>query len=421
MCENSKEKLNHQYEEEQQSETCNAENLTQFILDENKQVIEIPKELCKEVTHPAKYKIQNAFEVFVRVNGTENYWISNYGRGMNNLDKNHFYEHKQGKCHYTVYEIEKYISSVPVTRYKNGRVKLHEDKRKTVTRLSLSLSDEECNSILNELQNEDRKKLYSIETTRYRKETSPEKLVAEHFLIKNRKGDKIWHKDGDLSNNWYKNLLWVTAKEYKDLQNGKISWGEMTPKQEYNEYVNKATASAYIVYNGIRARCSNPTDSDNIRSCYRDATMCQEWLDDPKAFVRWYFEHYYEVDGESVAVDKDLFGDGSMMYSPDTCCILPQTLNNLIVNCKKSYLKEQTREDVLPLGVRKTKNGYRGEIMLTGTNEVLLLSEWNTPEEAFAEYKVMKQADIKLIALKYKDKIPEYIYSKLLEIEVKPY
>lgn len=174
MCENNKEKLNLQYEEEQQSKTCDTENSTQFVLDENKQVIEIPKELCKEVTHPVKYKLQNAFEVFVRVNGTENYWISNYGRSVNNLDKNHFYEHKQGQCHYTVYEIEKYISSVLVTRYKNGRVKLHEDKRKTVNYLSLSLSEDECNGILNELQRENKKRLYSIETTRYKKETSPE-------------------------------------------------------------------------------------------------------------------------------------------------------------------------------------------------------------------------------------------------------
>ena len=45
----------------------------------------------------------------------------------------------------------------------------------------------------------------------------------------------------------------------------------------------------------------------------------------------------------------------------------------------------------------------------------------DTPEEAFAEYKVMKQADILIVAAKYKEKIPQYIYKKLLTIEVKPY
>ena len=49
------------------------------------------------------------------------------------------------------------------------------------------------------------------------------------------------------------------------------------------------------------------------------------------------------------------------------------------------------------------------------------LSEWDTPEEAFEEYKAVKQADILTVAVKYKDKIPDYIYKQLLKIEVKPY
>ena len=95
----------------------------QFILDENKELQEIQKEKCKPVKYPIRYKLKNAFEVFVRVDGTKNYWISNYGRCVNNLnhkDKNTFYEHKQGKCHYTVFEIEKHIVSYPAIKSKNG-------------------------------------------------------------------------------------------------------------------------------------------------------------------------------------------------------------------------------------------------------------------------------------------------------------
>lgn len=85
-----------------------TESKMQFILDENGELQEISKDKCRTVEYPIKYKLRNAFEVFVRVEGTENYWISNYGRCVNNLnhkDKNTFYEHKQGKCHYTVFEI----------------------------------------------------------------------------------------------------------------------------------------------------------------------------------------------------------------------------------------------------------------------------------------------------------------------------
>lgn len=51
----------------------------QFILNENGELTEIPMEQCKPVEYPIKYKLKNAFEVFVKVKGTENYWISNYG------------------------------------------------------------------------------------------------------------------------------------------------------------------------------------------------------------------------------------------------------------------------------------------------------------------------------------------------------
>jgi len=92
----------------------NTENKKQYILDENKELIEISKDKCKPVEYPIKYKLKNAFEVFVRVEGTENYWISNYGRCVNNLnhkDKNTFFKHKEGKCHYTIFEIERHIIS----------------------------------------------------------------------------------------------------------------------------------------------------------------------------------------------------------------------------------------------------------------------------------------------------------------------
>ena len=102
--------------------TENTEQATQYILDENKELVEISKELCKPVEFPISYRLSSAFEVFVRVNGTENYWISNYGRCVNNLnhkDKKTFYEHRTGKRHYTVYEIEKYIGSCPLKQFKN--------------------------------------------------------------------------------------------------------------------------------------------------------------------------------------------------------------------------------------------------------------------------------------------------------------
>ncbi len=193
--------------------------------------------------------------------------------------------------------------------------------------------------------------------------------------------------------------------------------------QEYIEYENKASHQAYKVYNGIKARCGDIKGKDNIHVCYDKSIMWQVWLDDPKKFVKWYLEHYYEVDGEEMDVDKDLFGDGSGMYHPNFCCILPKGLNTMLANSKKHYFEGKTEGNSLPLGVKYNSklNKYYGEITFTGAERTIPLSYYDTPEEAFAEYKVMKKADILMVAAKYKESIPDYIYDALLKVEVQPY
>ena len=358
-----------------------TEQKMQYILDKNGELAEIPKDKCKPVEYPIKYKLKNAFEVFVRVEGTEKYWISNYGRCVNNhVTPTKFYLHKEGKCHYTIFEVERIEKKL-----RNGETKIEENQ--------------------------------------YRRETTPEDLVVDAFLVKYKGRFKVWHKDGDESNNWYKNLLTVSPEDYKDLKAGKVTWQELNLEQEYIEYHNKASHNAYRVYNNIKARCGDTKDNDNTRDCYDWSTMWQIWLDDPKKFVKWYLEHYYECGDEQMDVDKDLFGDGSGMYALDFCCILPKGLNTLLANSKKHYKEGETPENTLPLGVNYNSrtDKYYGVIQFTGTERQITLSEWTTPEEAFAEYKLMKQADILMVAAKYKESVPDYIYDRFLTVEVKAY
>jgi hypothetical protein len=95
----------------------------------------------------------------------------------------------------------------------------------------------------------------------------------------------------------------------------------------------------------------------------------------------------------------------------------------MLANAKKHYGEGQEPDNVLPLGVRYSgkTDKYYGEITFSGAEKTISLSEWNTPEEAFAEYKIMKQADICMMAAKYKESIPDYIYERLLKVDVKPY
>lgn len=403
-----------------------TESKMQFILDENGELQEIPKDECRPVEYPIKYKLKNAFEVFVRVDGTENYWISNYGRCVNNLnrkDKNTFYKHKEGKCHYTVFEINNQIVSYPAIKLKNGNKKPNKKKERIERVFSANTPEEECNLILEEKQKGNDKRIYLMQKERYKRDTTPGDLVADAFLVKYKGRFKVWHKDGDETNNWYKNLITVAEQDYKNLKAGKVTWQELNLEQEYIEYENKASLQAYIIYNGILERCRDTADNDRIGKCYDKTKMWQGWIDNPKAFVRWYLEHYYECGDESMQVDKDLFGNGSDMYHPDFCCILPQGLNVLLANAKKHYKEDETPDNVLPLGVRYSgRTGkYTSEIIFTGAEKSIVLSEWDTAEGAFEEYKLMKKADILRVAAQYKESIPDYIYEALLKVEVEPY
>jgi hypothetical protein len=362
-----------------------VEQKIQYILDENNNLAEILKSEVKPVEIPIKYNLKNAFEVFVLIDGTENYWISNYGRCVNNLNhkkKDKYYKHKEGDVHYTIFEIE----------------------RKAVKNRRGRLTGE-------------------IEVYRHKHETSPKELVAKTFLKPYGGRKRIWNKDGDYSNNWYKNLVYVTDTDYRSLKAGKITWQSLNYEQEYIEYENKASYEAMKIYGSIKSRTINAENNKSIGKCYDYSSMCQLWLDYPKEFVKWYLEHYYEVEDESMAVDKDLFGNGSKVYSPETCCILPQGLNTMLANCKKHYFDDNTEDKMLPIGIRYSSknNKYYGRIQFFRTEKQIKLSEWDTKEEAFAEYKIMKQADILLVTARYKESIPNYIYNELLKVEVKPY
>ena len=368
----------------------NTEQKIQYILNEHGKLETIPQEDAVPIEHPVKYRLKNAFEVFVQVRRTENYWISNYGRCINNLNKKNFYEHKTGgHVHYTIFQVERRLLPVKTKRGRSAQ------KYETVIEKS-------------------------------KRETSPEELVAETFLVQYKGRKKIWHKNGDMDDNWYKNLIYVSEEEYKRLKFTEVSIEDLGLKQEYIEYQNKATNEVYAIYNSIRSRCKN-TRSDkqdkNVAKCYEDAEMCQEWADNPKNFLRWYLEHYYAVGDESMAVDKDLLGNGSKIYSPDTCCILPQGLNTLLTNCKKRYKDGENKDNTLPLGVRYSgRTGrYFATITLWGGNQIVKLSEWDTLEEAFEEYKMMKEADNRTVIAKYKNSIPDNIYQALLQVEIRPY
>lgn len=54
----------------------------------------------------------------------------------------------------------------------------------------------------------------------------------------------------------------------------------------------------------------------------RNSKVCDEWLDYSK-FADWAARHYFP----KAHLDKDILGNGSRIYSPDTCAFVSRELN----------------------------------------------------------------------------------------------
>ena len=167
--------------------------------------------------------------------------------------------------------------------------------------------------------------------------------------------------------------------------------------------------------NGIHTKCqqywkriierSYSKDFKEKNPTYEDITCCNEWLNFQN-FGDWYDENYYEIANQNMAIDKDILHKGNKIYNPDNCVFVLQEINNLFTKSNK------TRGD-LPIGVTydKVKNKYISQIHIN--DKIKKLGRFNTPIEAFNEYKIRKEQLIKDKADEYKNIIPSKLYDAL--------
>ncbi len=192
----------------------------------------------------------------------------------------------------------------------------------------------------------------------------------------------------------YYGIGYIGEGKYKVKENGKNTkcydaWHDML-KRCYDEKLHK----------------KHPT--------YKDCEVYNKWLNFQN-FAKWYYNNYYEIEGEKMHLDKDILYKGNKIYSPENCVFVPQRINVLFVKCNKLrgnypigvYYHKQTGKFIAQCSVydykeRKAKN----------------LGLYNTPEEAFKVYKQFKENYIKKVADLYKDKIPTKLYDAIYNYEV---
>lgn len=199
-------------------------------------------------------------------------------------------------------------------------------------------------------------------------------------------------KSGKIKNPFHPSVCGVGyygVGEFKNSQNGKET------------HIGK-------VWQGMIRRCY---DTKRLSKCptYKDCTVCEEWHNFQN-FAKWYEDNYYEVDGEQMHLDKDILVKGNKVYSPETCCIVPQTINVLFTNNKA------TRGE-LPIGVCyiESRNKYMASCSTQDGKKSKLC---NTVDEAFIFYKCHKEQEIKRMASAYSDVLQQNVIQAMLSYKV---
>lgn len=179
---------------------------------------------------------------------------------------------------------------------------------------------------------------------------------------------------------------------------------------KYKTCINKKKTTAYVTWQHIIQRCYHKENKYEFIP-YKDCTVCDDWHNFQN-FAEWFENNYYEIENETMCIDKDILVKDNKLYSPETCLIVPNRINCLI-------LRNKLFRNGLPIGVSydKSRNKYKAQCKDINCKNKFL-GRYDTIEEAFSAYKYYKENLIKEVADMYKDVIPKQAYKALLNYKI---
>ena len=172
---------------------------------------------------------------------------------------------------------------------------------------------------------------------------------------------------------------------------------------------NKVHSKSYRTWRRIYDKCySEKYHKDH--PTYKNCTIGTEWHNF-QVFGDWFEENWKPWMDSSWHLDKDLLVKGNKMYSSETCCIVPQEINNI-------FVKHTVNCEGTPVNIRISKSRKKYEARIRKEGIATHLKTCETLEEAFKVHKVAKEIRIKEIADKWKGLIAEKAYNAMYNWEV---
>ena len=214
-----------------------------------------------------------------------------------------------------------------------------------------------------------------------------------------------------------------TAKNntYQNFKNGKIKcpydrsvYGVgYIGEGKYKIKENGKTTKCYNTWHDMLKRCYDEKFHER-NPTYIDCEVCEEWHDFQE-YGKWFDNNYYEIEGETMCLDKDILVKHNKIYSPETCIYAPQTINKL-------FTKRQNDRGESIIGTYPFKGKYVVQCSIinpqTGKSKKEYLGYYDTQEKGFEVYKYYKEKNIKMVADYYFGRIPKRLYDGMYSYEV---
>lgn len=167
---------------------------------------------------------------------------------------------------------------------------------------------------------------------------------------------------------------------------------------------DKKIFDVYLSWMHMLERCYDSEQKDKYPAYYNKCTVSMVWHDFQN-YANWYDENKYNIGDEVLHLDKDIKYPKNTIYSPYSCILVPQRINELFT-CKP-------KGNGLPVGISISQSGkyvasYNGKYL--GTYSEL--------DDAYKMYAKSKEAAIRKVANEYKGIIPDSTYEILMNYKV---
>lgn len=220
------------------------------------------------------------------------------------------------------------------------------------------------------------------------------------------------------------NDLWVEFQDeykakvhtqYDNCKKGAIrnpykpnKYGGYYGQGKYKAKVDGVTTKYYRAWMNMLVRCYN--ENEICKHPTYEKAYVNEYFLNFQNFAQWYEDNYYEIDDETMCLDKDILVKGNKEYAPDKCVFVPHKINVL-------FIKVDSARGDYPIGVSLHDDTYYiARCNIDGYEKHI--GTYNSPFEAFVAYKEVKEQHIKQIADEYKDRIPTNLYEAMYEYVV---